>query len=135
MNTQQKQLVNWQVRLINLAIRNGYSFNRWKYVANVMILNEPGNVKIHRLRIIHLYDHDYNMILALKWRQLTQRSAQRNTLNKGQFGSIPGCDAISPTIIEELQYDICRASKRPMVHIDWDAMACYDRIVLPFSSI
>ena len=29
-----------------------------------------------------------------------------------------------PTIIEKLQYEICHASKRPPVHMDYDATVC-----------
>ena len=33
-----------------------------------------------------------------------------------------------PTTIKELQYKICHASKQPLVHMDYDVTACYDRI-------
>jgi hypothetical protein len=135
LETKRLQLIDWQVRLLNLAISNRPPFTRWKTVVNVTILKEPGNFKIHRLRTIHLYEHDYNLILAVKWRQLIQRCTRLGTINEGQFSSVPGRDAVMPTIIEELQYEICRASKRPMIHFDWDAMACYDRIVLSLGSL
>ena len=46
----------------------------------------------------------------------------------------PGHNAITPRIIEKFQYEISRASKRPLVHLDYDATACYDRIILPMAS-
>jgi hypothetical protein len=100
-----------------------------------MILKDPDNVKIHRLRVLHLYEHDYNMILAIKWRLLIQSANKKGILNVGQFGPIPGKNAITPTVIEELQYEISRASKRPLVHMDYDATACYDRIILSLGSL
>ena len=39
-------------------------------VVNMMILKEEGNTKIHRLRVIHLFEADYNLLLGIKWRQL-----------------------------------------------------------------
>ena len=132
---QRLQLIEWQVELLNLAIKNNYSYKRWQVIVNVMILKDPNNVKIHRLRVLHLYEHDYNMILAIKWRDLIQSANKKGTLNEGQFGSVPGKNAITPTIIEELQYKISRASKRPLLHMDYDATACYDRIILSLGSL
>ena len=57
-------------RLINLALKNGRSFRRWKKVVNIMLEKDPGNPKIHRLRVIHLYEADYNLILAIQARKL-----------------------------------------------------------------
>jgi hypothetical protein len=64
------KLITWQIRLINLALRNKYSFKRWQTIVNVMILKEPNIHKIHRPCVIHLYKHDYNLLLGLKWRAL-----------------------------------------------------------------
>lgn len=75
------------------------------------------------------------MVLAIKWRQLIQHCSRNKLLNKFQFGGVPGHDAILRTIIEELQYEITQASKRLLIHIDYDATACYDRIVPSFGSL
>ena len=128
-------LIEWQVGLLNNAIRHQYSFERWQKIVNVMILKEPSNIKIHRLRVIHLYEQDYNLLLAVKWRKLIQHGAQHQLLHASQFGAVPGRDAVIPTMIEEFQYEISRASKRPMVHLDYDATACYDRIVMSFGGL
>ena len=130
-----EQLIEWQVGLLNCALSNKYSFDRWKHIVNVMILKEPNNLKIHRLRVIHLYEQDYNLVLAIKWRQMIQLNTNQRTLHPMQFGGVPGKDAVIPTLCEELQYEISRASKRPLVHLDYDATACYDRIVLSFGSL
>ena len=100
-----------------------------------MILKQPGNHKIHRLCIIHLYEHDYNLLLAVKWHSLIQHSVHTKKFNPGQYGGLPGHDTITPTIIKEFQYEISRASKHPLVHLDYDATACYDRIILPMASL
>ena len=44
-----EQLIQWQVDLLNAAIKNQYSFHRWQSIVNVMILKQPGNHKIHCL--------------------------------------------------------------------------------------
>ena len=49
-----------------------------------------------------------------------------------EISQIPG---ITHTIIKEFQYKISRASKCPLVHLGYDATACYDRIILPMASL
>ena len=128
-------LIRWQVAMLNAAINHKHSLARWQHIVNVMILKEPNNLRIHRLRVIHIYEHDYNLILATKWREMIRNCARDKCLNNSQFGAVPGRDAILPTMIEEFQYEISRASKRPLVHLDYDATACYDRIIMNFGGL
>jgi hypothetical protein len=67
----QAALVQAQLALLNYALRFNHSFARWKTVVNLMIQKDPGNCKIHHLRVIHIYEADYNLLLGVKWRQLT----------------------------------------------------------------
>ena len=75
------------------------------------------------------------MLMAIKWRSLLSQCDENNLLHPNQFGAVPGKNSVTPTIIEELQYKISRASKRPLVHNDYDATACYDRIVMNLASL
>ena len=67
--------------LINLAIINRYTYERWKTVVNIMILKDPGDIRIHHLWLIHLYKHDYTMIKAIKWRKSLVRSEEKGLLH------------------------------------------------------
>jgi hypothetical protein len=129
------ELIKWQVDLLNVAISNKYSYERWKTIVNVMILKEADNFQIHRLRVIHLYEQDYNLLLAIKWRAQTQHCSKQQILHSCQYGGVPGKDAVIPTVLEELQYEIGRASKRPLIKKDYVATACYDRIVMSMGSL
>jgi hypothetical protein len=135
LESQRDQLIQWQVQLINTALLHHYTYDRWKTIVNEMNLKEEGNVKIHQLRVIHLYEHDSNLVLGIKWRELIHNGIHKKLLNSSQFGGLPGQDTITPTIIEELQYDICRASRRPLIHLDYDAASCYDRIIPAMASL
>ena len=106
LEAQREQLIQWQVDLLNAAIKNQYSSHRWQSIINVMILKQRRNHKKQRLHIIHLYEHDYNLLLAVKWRSLIHHCVHTKKFNPGQNGGLPGHDAITPTIIKEFQYEI-----------------------------
>lgn len=61
-----KALLGAQLMLMNYAIKHEYVYKRWRSVVNMMILKEEGNTKINRLRVIHLYEADYNLLLGVK---------------------------------------------------------------------
>ena len=60
----QKAILQVHLHLINYALERGYSFQRWQKVANTILFKEPGNIKIHRTRVIHLYEADYNLAMG-----------------------------------------------------------------------
>ena len=128
LDTIQGKLVRLRLQVINYALRNGYGYSRWKTVANSHILKEPGNVKIHRMRVIHIYEADYNLALGVKWRQVLHKAEEAGALNEGQFGSRPKCMAQEPVLIEELQLELSRVSRKTIAQISYDATSCYDRI-------
>ena len=62
-----KKILNAHFLLVAYSVKFGISLTRWQNVVNSMIEKEPGNPKIHRLRVIHLYEADYNLILGTFW--------------------------------------------------------------------
>jgi hypothetical protein len=100
-----------------------------------MIQKEPGNTKIHRLRVIHIYEADFNGLLGVKWRELMHDASTENTLHSGQHGARPGHEAQTPVFIEELKNDICYASRKSLINFDNDATSCYDRIIPALASL
>jgi hypothetical protein len=125
----QKLLVEAQVALLNYSLRFSHSFQRWRTIVNVMIMKEPGNSKIHRLRVIHIYEADYNLLLGVKWRQLLHRAEDKGLLNDGCYGSRPGREARTLVFMETMQMEISRCSRKPFLKFDNDATSCYDRII------
>jgi hypothetical protein len=100
-----------------------------------MLHKEPGNSKIHRLWVIHLYEADYNLILGLKWREVLHAAEDEVLLNNGQYSSRLNRNAHDPVFIEEMQSENCRASRKSNVKFDNDATSCYDRILPAFATI
>ena len=125
----QKQLLNATVQLLNYALRFGYTFERWTKVVNIMLQKDVGNPRIHRLRIIHIYEADYNLLLAVKWRQALFHAEAHQLLNEGLYGSRPGKSAHDPAFMEVLQHETYRMSMKSGINFDLDAASCYDRIL------
>ena len=101
-----------------------------------MIEKEPGNPKIHRLRVIHLYEADYNLILGIFWsRKLVRQAEEKRLFNKGFYGSRPGLSAVDPVLLEELQVSIAYLSRTNQVNFHNDATSCYDRIIIALANL
>jgi hypothetical protein len=131
----QRQIAALILQLINYCLKTGYVLDRWKSVVNFMIFKDQGCFQIHRLRIIHIYEADFNLILAVKWRELLHYADRRTSINSGQYGGRPGCEATSVALLEELRTDISYCTRRSLLTFDNDAASCYDRIIPSLASL
>ncbi|KAI2503122.1 hypothetical protein MHU86_11313 [Fragilaria crotonensis] len=129
MNQKQHAILTDQLSLINYALCRGYSFKRWQTVANTMLFKEPKNIKIHRTRVIHIYEADYNLAMGLKWREALYSANRKNALHSGQFGSRPYRNSTDPVLIEKLQLEMSRVTRKTLIQTNYDATSCYDRII------
>ena len=90
----------------------------------MMILKDEGDTRVHRLRILHLYEADYNLLLGVKWRKLMHHTVDNDLLHTSQYGGVPGRDSITPVLVTEMQYEITRASQKDLITLDFDATSC-----------
>jgi hypothetical protein len=127
--SQRNDIIKLHMQLLNYALERGYSYLRWQQVTNAMLYREPGNYKIQRTRVIHLYEADYNLAMGLKWKEAMYTSEAGHDLNTGQYGSRTSRGAHDPVFIEEFQLEISRASRKTLLQINYDASSCYDRII------
>ena len=100
-----------------------------------MIFKDPGNFKIHRLRVLHIYEADLNLIMAVKWREFLKAADARGLVNVNQHGARPGCEAASLALSEELRTDIAYSTRRTLVSVDNDASDCFDRMLPSLVSV
>ncbi|OEU11291.1 hypothetical protein FRACYDRAFT_246405 [Fragilariopsis cylindrus CCMP1102] len=101
----------------------------------MMIYKEEGNVHIHRLRVIHLYEADLGFLWGAKWGQAMKRAVKDKSLHQGQYGGLPGRDCTSLTYLEELRFDYSLMTRFSFANFDNDATACYDRILCCIASL
>jgi hypothetical protein len=94
-----------------------------------MLEKDFGIPKIHRLRIIHLYEADLNLLLGIYFARVLVRHIESNDgFNDGCYGNRAGLSAHEPVFVEELQNTVCYLSRMNRVDQDNDATACYDWI-------
>jgi Reverse transcriptase (RNA-dependent DNA polymerase) len=112
------------------AIELGNPLQRWTQITTCMIEKVPGVSKINKLRVIHLFEADYNFLLKCMWaRKAVWNSHKKNLLNMGQAGSRPGCRAIEVAVMKEMKYTYAKLTRTPLATIDNDAKSCFDRIL------
>jgi hypothetical protein len=63
---QDPTLLQCFVKFMNIVVARGIAIPRWCQATNVMIEKDPDKPCIHRLRIIHLFEADYNYFLKLQ---------------------------------------------------------------------
>ena len=69
--------------MINYCIKHRYSFKRWKTVVNMMIYKDLGNLKIHPLHVIHIYEADMSLLWGAKWGASMRKAVKSKTLHPG----------------------------------------------------
>lgn len=134
---QAKKILQAHFLIVLTAVKFGISLTRWQNVVNSMIEKEPGNPKIHRLRVIHLYEADYNLILGIFWSRKIVPSAEKQRLfNISCYGGRPGLwAAVDPVLLEELQVSIAYLSRTGQVTFHNNATSCYDRIIIALANL
>ncbi len=94
------------------------------------IEKDAGSPKLHRLRIIHIYEADLNLCLKLLWsRNLIRHAEQHLVLGEDQCGSHPCRSFLDVVLKKALTYVITQQNKTELITFDNDASSCYDRIL------
>ncbi|KAI2496055.1 hypothetical protein MHU86_18476 [Fragilaria crotonensis] len=76
LNRRQAALLELHLSMINYSLERGYLYQRWHTVANTILFKDTDNVRLHRTRVIHIYEADYNLALGVKWRAAMQQAAR-----------------------------------------------------------
>jgi hypothetical protein len=95
-----------------------------------------GVARLDKLRVIHIFEVDYNLILKIVWARKTVWEAHnKKILNKGQSGSRPGCRAIDVALQKAMRYNYAKLTRTDLLTIDNDAKSCFDRILCNFAML
>ena len=129
MQTPEGRIMNVHLALLNFCARTGYSLQRWSNIITTMIPKESNNYKIHRLRVIHIYEADLTALFSIWSRRMILASTSSNTLNPGSYGARPGRTSTDPPFISLLQNEISALSRTSLCIGPNDAAQCYDRLI------
>ena len=101
-----------------------------------MIAKMVGNPRIDKLRVIHLYEANYNGFQRIMWPHRAVRNAMnRKMLNYSQGGGQKGCQANHIALQKDMKYHSARLRKHNFATMDNDAKGCYDHIVMLLTTI
>jgi hypothetical protein len=119
-----------QHKLMNLAIKHTITYTRWKTIHNFFIEKIPGNPLINKLRTIHLYEADWNLISKyfVAYR-LHGVACREKTIRQEQTGGRPGKSAAHSATQAIITNEIILLQKLTGAVMYNDAAACFDRIV------
>jgi hypothetical protein len=136
LETIRSRILQVQAHIINIPTATGFTPERWKTVVNAMLEKIPGKPYLHKLRVIHLLEADYNLTLKnIFGRRLLRNCEQYGTLGDFQDGFRKGRSTTRTLLHNEL---LCDYNKR--LRIDFyigmtDISACFDRILPPIISL
>ena len=131
-----RRIFNVIAQKMNWSIQHCYVYDRWKKVVNAMIEKIPGKPLLTKLRIIHLLESDFNLMIGILWgRRLVYHGEANNYFDDGQSGSRPTKRCQELLTQKDTMLSIWRMSKARGAFFDNDAKSCFDRIVMTVASL
>ena len=129
------EIIELHATMLQTAYDNEHVYKRWEYILTCMLGKDSGIPRIHRLRVIHLYECDLNLLFSLFFRELDQHCEDNYLINKGVYGCRPTRRAIDPVFVDVTQTEMAMVTRTPLVKFNNDATACFDRILVHLLSL
>jgi hypothetical protein len=115
--------------------KRGLYLKHWILVINVMIYKKAGVLELDKLRVIHLFEADFNLLVGLIFgRRTVHNAVNHQRLHPSQFGK-KGGECMDAAISKVLHNVIATYTKTSLGQFESDAQACFDRIVMTFAML
>jgi hypothetical protein len=101
--------------MLQTAYKNEHVYKRWEYILTCMLGKDTGIPRIYRLRVIHLYKCDLNLLFSLFFRELDQHCEDNFLINKGVYGCRPSRRAIDPVFVVVTQTEMAMVTRTSLV--------------------
>jgi hypothetical protein len=87
---------------MDFASDKGFILDQWTKVINFMLYKKPGVYLMNKLRIIHLFEADYNFIIGTIFgRRALYSGVDNHTLHSSQWAQ-PGRQCSDVVVMREL---------------------------------
>ena len=118
---------------VNFPITHGFAPDRWTHSVIPLIEKEEGRPCLTRLRVIRLFEADYNLFLKIIYGRRMVKNGERNhAMNDQQHGSRPRRMTTGALFLARSKKYLIRQLKFDSAHMDNDATGCYERIIVSF---
>jgi hypothetical protein len=122
-----QQILHVQMHIINIPIYNGFSPTRWQTVINAMLEKIQGKPLLHKLRVIHILEADYNLILKVIFgKRLMRNCKQHGTLGNFQDGFQKGRSTTRTLLHNEILADYNKRMRIDNFIGMTDISGCFD---------
>ena len=122
--------------ILNIAVKHSVVLSRWTIVHNFFLEKIPGQPLIDKLRVIHIFEADYNLILKHYVSRLTLRQAvDLDIIAHEQVGGRPNIIVIDEVVRTTVTYETCKLQRLQGGIMYNDAKACFDRIIENLSNM
>jgi hypothetical protein len=133
------EVANTILRLHHTMLQVQYCckpITRWKIETEVMLEKDKGDPKIDQLRIICLYEADYNIFLKIMWaHRLVKICKEHELFDDTQAEGRPNRTSRDVAIRKMLTYAYSRVTRTLFACMDLDVKSCYDRIMASFGML
>jgi hypothetical protein len=126
---QRTNILGVQTAVINIPLAHGFAPKQWKTVVTAMLEKVPGTPLLHKLRVIHILEADYNLTLkAIFGRRLMQNCERHGTLGDIQDGFRKGRSTTRTLLHNEIINDYNKRRWIDSFLGMTDISGCFDRI-------
>jgi hypothetical protein len=130
------EVAQLHVDMINFSITYGIAPEGWTRSVTPLIEKQEGMPLFTRLRVIHLFEADYNLFLKIiHGRRMIKNGERNNAMNDQQHGSRPRRITIDALLLARFEKDLIQQLKMNSAHMDNDATGWYDRIIVSLGMI
>jgi hypothetical protein len=124
-----------EYQLSILPLQHGFSPSRWQQGVEVMLLKQPNNYNVEKLRVILLFEADFDFNNKRIGREMMFHAEQNHWIAPKQYGSRASLSSINHCINKLLSFDILRQTRTAGAVCINDMKGCYDRIVHSFAAM
>jgi hypothetical protein len=123
-------LVSLHTAMMSIPFQVGIAPEQWTKVTDIMLENEAGNPRSHRLCILALFECDFNQSKRILRARKTSHHLEDHQLVPGmQFGSRPGKNCQSAVLQKVISHGIVRLTYQTAAFMENDAVGCYDQLI------